>query len=154
MTRGGFKIEGLKGLEEALVELEQMTGKINTGRNAVQRGLIKAMRRIEDRARQLAPVDDGDLRNSITTKKARAKRTSRDRFARETGVEIHTGPAGKGSGFAYFNEFGTINAPPHPFMRPAADSESEAVVAEVAKVLREEIDKTVARAKKRAASKK
>lgn len=146
----GFKIEGLAGLEEMLVELEQFTGRTTTGKNAVQRGMIKAMAHIENRAKALAPVDEGRLRNSITTKKVRAKRESRKRFARETGIEVRTRPAGKGSGVAYWQEYGTVNAPAHPFMRPAADAESDTVIGEVATLLRSEIEKSLGRVKKRA----
>lgn len=147
------RIEGFAGLEEALVELEQLTGRTNTGKNAVRRGMRKAMKRIEDRAKSLVPVDDGALRDSITTKNAKARRVKGSaKFERQTGVEIVTGPTGRQEGgYGAFQEFGTVNMPANPFMRPAADSEGERVIGEVADVLREEVMKAAARARKKAA---
>lgn len=151
------KTEGFAGLEDALIELEQFSGKTTLGKNAVMRGLKKAMKRVEDRAKQLVPVDDGHLRDSITTKKERAKRVRGSaKFKRETGISMLTGPAPKGTlarSNAAWQEEGTVEMRPQPYMRPAADSEGEKVVDEVADVLREEVLKTAARAKKRAARK-
>ena len=149
----GVKIEGLAGLEQALVELEQLSGRTTAGKNAVQRGMKKALARVEARAKQLVPVDEGKLRDRIVTKKQRAVRGAGGRYLRESGIEMLTGPTGRqAGGIGAFQEFGTVNMPANPFMRPAADAEGEAVLAEVADVLRDEIDRTTARARKRAAS--
>ena len=149
------KTEGFAGLEEALVELEQLSGRTTTGKNAVKRGMIKAMQRVEDRTKALAPVDSGALRDRITTKAARAKRQRGSvKFERQTGVEILTGPTGRQEGgYGAYQEFGTVDRPAQPFMRPAADSEGQAVIDEVADVLREAVMKSVERARKKAAKK-
>jgi HK97 gp10 family phage protein len=150
----GMKIEGLAGLEEALVELEQFTGRTTSGKNAVQRGMRKALGSIEARAKQLVPVDTGRLRETITTKKARARRGAGGRYLRESGIEMLTGPTGREEGgIAAYKEFGTINEGATPFMRPAADAGADQVIAEVASLLRDEITKTADRARKRAARK-
>jgi HK97 gp10 family phage protein len=149
-----MKLEGLGGLEEALVELEQLTGRTTAGKNAVQRGMRKALSAIETRAKQLVPEDTGKLRDSITTKKVRARRGAGGRFLRESGIEMLTGPTGREEGgVGAFQEFGTVNMPAAPFMRPAADAEADNVIAQVADVLRDEIDRTTERARKRAAKK-
>lgn len=147
------KTEGFAGLEDALVELEQLTGRTNTGKNAVRRGMVKAMKRIEDRAKSLVPVDDGALRDSITTKNAKTQRVKGSaRFERQTGVTILTGPTGRQEGgYGAFQEFGTVKQPAQPFMRPTADAEGQSVIDEVADILRDEVMKSAARARKKAA---
>ncbi len=151
----GMKLEGLAGLEEMLVELEQFTGRTASGKNAVQRGMRRALASVEERAKQLVPADQGTLRDSITTKKARARRERGSaRFARQTGVEMLTGPTGREEGgVGAFQEFGTVKMAAQPFMRPAADAEADRVIAVVADVLRDEITKTTNRARARAARK-
>ncbi|MAG24953.1 hypothetical protein CMI47_05175 [Candidatus Pacearchaeota archaeon] len=146
------KTTGFEGLEDMLIELEQFSGRTTTGKNAVQRGLKKAMKHIEDKAKSLVPVDDGDLRDSITTKKERAKRQRGSaKFQRQTGISMLTGPTGKQEGGnAAWQEFGTVKMTPAPYMRPAADSESDKVIADVAKELQDAIGKSVARARKKA----
>lgn len=146
------RTEGFEGLEDALIELEQLSGRTTTGKNAVQRGMRKALKAIEDRAKDLVPVDEGDLRDSITTKKQRAKRGSGGRYLRETGITMLTGPTGRQEGGnAAWQERGTVKQPAQPFMRPAIDAESMGVVTTVIGVLREEVMKSVARARKKAA---
>ena len=147
------KIEGLKGLEDQLIELEKFSGRTNTGKNAVRRGMRKAMKLIEDKAKALAPVEEGDLRDSIKTKSEKAKRRRGSvRFQRQTGISLLTGPTTlKGGSYGYFQEFGTVHAPPQPFMRPAADSEGGKVIEIVGEELRKAIDGSLRRARTKAA---
>ena len=147
------KTSGFEGLEDALIELEKFSGRTNTGKNAVRRGMRNAMKRIEDKAKALAPVEDGALRDSIKTKNAKAQRVKGSaRFQRQTGISILTGPTTlKGGSYGYFQEFGTVHAPPQPFMRPAADSEGAKVIEIVAEELRAAIDGSLKRARKKAA---
>ncbi len=146
------KTTGFEGLEDMLIELEQFSGRTTTGKNAVQRGLKKAMKHVEDKAKSLVPVDEGDLRDSITTKKERAKRQRGSaKFARQTGVSMLTGPTGKPEGGnPAWQEFGTVKMTPQPYMRPAADSQADKVIADVAKELQDAVKKSVARARKKA----
>ena len=141
---------GFEGLEDALIELEKFSGRTNTGKNAVRRGMRNAMKRVEERAKALAPKDEGDLSESIKTKNAKAKQIRQ--LGEEGNLVILTGPtAVKGGGPQLFQELGTVNMPANPFMRPSADSEGPKVVDEVSDVLRREIDKSLARARKKAA---
>lgn len=149
-----FRVDGFPGLKEALAELEDFTGKTTSGKNAVTRGLIKAMKPIESRAKDLAPTDSGKIRDSIRTKKARAVRGAGGRYQRQTSIEILTGPTGREEGgVGAYLEFGTVNMSARPFMRPAADAEADAVLSEVGRVVLTEVERTIDRARKRAARK-
>lgn len=147
------KTEGFAGLEDALIELEKFSGRTTTGKNAVQRGIRKAMKRVEDRAKSLVPVDKGEIRDSITTKKERAKRQRGSaKFSRETGISMLTGPTGKpAGGNPAWQEFGTVKMTPQPYMRPAADSEGPKVIKVVAEELQDAVKKSLARVRKKAA---
>lgn len=149
MSRTSYKLTGFAELEKALVEeLPKATAK-----NVLKRAGIAAMKPVEERARQLAPVDDGQLRDSITTKQARAKRQRGSvKFDASSGVEIVTGPTGRQEGGnAAFQEFGTVNMPANPFMRPAIDSSAQEVIADVRKELEAQIEKARKRIARKAA---
>jgi HK97 gp10 family phage protein len=135
-------------LERALAEeLPKATAK-----NVLRKSMIEAMKRIEDRARELAPAEDGQLWDSITTKVARSKRVSRTQYAQSSGVTVETGPTGRPEGGnAAWQEYGTVNMPANPFMRPASDSESQNVVDDVITVLTEQVEKAKARIARKAA---
>lgn len=146
-------MQGFDGLEDGLRELTEFSGRTTNGKNAVKRGMLKAMKRIEDRARALAPKDDGELAGSITTKPVKAKRVSGTRYAKQEGITVRTGPSGRreAGGNAAWQELGTVNMPANAYMRPAADEQGQAVIDELAGVLTEEVGKTIARARKKAA---
>ena len=149
MSRTTYKLRGFAELEKALVEeLPKATAK-----SALRKAAITAMEPVKERAKQLAPVDDGKLRDSIVTKPARAKRQRGSvRFAAASGVEVLTGPTGHPEGGnAAWQEFGTVHMPANPFMRPAADFEAEGVIEEMGKQLKLRIDKARKRIAKRAA---
>lgn len=141
-----FKTHGFKELERALAEeLPKATAK-----SVLRRTAINAMSRIEARAKQLAPREAGDLADSITTKPVRAARVSRTQFATQSGVTVATGPTGRQEGgVGAFQEFGTVNMPANPFMRPAVDGEAHAVI----DIVRDELTAQIASAKARIARK-
>lgn len=66
----------------------------------------KAAFDIEARAKELAPVDTGNLRRSIHC---------------EFAPDGLTGAVGTVVEYAVYQEFGTVKMPPHPYLRPAAD---------------------------------
>lgn len=166
------ELSGFKGLEEALVELEQITGKTTAGKAALRRAATKAMKPMREKMAQLAPFDpedrDGDgnhLRDTMKTERPKAKRKRGSfKFERETGVEVLTGPApvgGRARAAAASNEWGTGprytkkgrhtgSLPARPYVRPAADSTSNTVIKTLAELLKVEVDKTVQRAIKKA----
>lgn len=143
------KLTGFRELERALAEELPKA----TARNVLRRTAIGAMDRLKSRAQQLAPVGDGTLRDSITTKQAKAKRSKGSvKFDRSSGVEVLTGPTGREEGgYAAFQEFGTVNMPANPYMRPAADAEGQAVVEQVRDELAAQIEKAKERIARKAA---
>lgn len=133
-----------------MIELEKFSGRTNTGKNAVRRGIRNGLKRIEGRAKALAPVDDGELRDSIKTKNAKAQQIKER--SEEGNLVVLTGPTSlKGGGPQLFQEFGTANMPATRSCTRRSDSEGPEVVDDVADVLRTEIDKSAARARKKAA---
>lgn len=142
-------LSGFRELERALAEELPKA----TARNVLRRTAINAMGRIEDRAKQLAPKDSGDLADSITTKTAKAARQQGSvRFARSSGVSVNTGPTGRPEGGkGAYQEFGTVKAPAQPYMRPAVDAEGQNVINDVREELTLQIEKAKARIAKKAA---
>lgn len=149
MATVNYKLIGFEELERALVEeLPKATAK-----NVLRRAGINAMKRIENRAKQLAPRDDGALAASITTKPVKAKRASRTKYEAQSGVTIATGPTSRRpdspGGNAAWQEHGTVKMPANPYMRPSADSEGPAVINDI----REELAIQIGKAKTRIARK-
>ena len=118
---GSFKLTGARELDQALGELKK-----STERSLLRRVALKALEPMRDRAKQLAPVQEGRLRESIvvgTTLSRRAKKS--ERAEPKGGVRVFVGTAKRN---AVAVEFGTFRAPAHPFMRPAFDSEGPKAV--------------------------
>lgn len=142
------KLEGLKELEAALSELPKSTSKA-----VLRRVGIRALAPVISTARQLVPVDEGQLRDSlrVTTRLSRRQqRLNRKRAADEkAGVELFAGAAALPH--AHLVEFGTFNQPARPFLRPAWDANKGAVLKTIQEELGSEIEKTAARLARRAA---
>lgn len=149
MARTTVKLTGFKELEQALVEeLPKATAK-----NSLRRAAIDAMKPLEARAKQLVRKDQGELAARITTKTVRAKRISRTKFESASGVIVATGPTGRpeGGGNAGWQEFGTVEMPASPYMRPAADSEGMPTIDRVRDALTVQIGKARKRIARKAA---
>lgn len=161
--------KGGKELEAALRSL----GKRVTAKNVAKRALTKAAEPIRDRAKSLAPDDPATgagkyLRDSI--KAAPGKRSRGDRVWALVGIDSDVDPDkyvqrknGRGdyrdpgvAGVAGIMEFGAParNIPPHPFLGPAWATEGPKSPDRIAAELRSEIDKSAARAARKAARKK
>jgi len=146
MAREVVQIEGLRELEQALGELPKATA-----RNVLRRVLMKRAQPIVDTARQLVPVDSGQLRDSIavSTKlgtkagksgfaaamraglgKEAAVQAMRDarRAARGQGsfAEVYVGPGRLPH--AHMVEFGTSKMTPRPYWRPAFDANKDGIL--------------------------
>ena len=151
-----FKFEGARDLERALGELKRGTAK------GVTRRVLK---------RVLQPVADsaeasGPFKVAVTSKLSpKQRRDAKSDFAR-TVVSMYVGPIdeeGHGAPHAHLLEFGTgprfqddgrftgAIDPPRPFMRPAWDLHSGDMLEVLGRELWAEIEKTVARAERRAA---
>ena len=139
------KVTGLTEIEQALADLPKATAK-----NVVRRVLKTRAQPIAEAARRRAPVDQGDLRASITvgTKLSKTQRGKhRKRTPGTVEMFIGAGPHPQ----AHLQEFGTVNNPPQSFMRPAWDGGKDALLAGLKDDLWDEIKKASARLAKKAA---
>jgi HK97 gp10 family phage protein len=161
------KVEGLRAIKDALGELPKATAK-----NIMRRVLMKHAEPIATAARQLAPVDQGDLKRSIrvlgrktggdagkaafaAAMRAGASRAEAGRAARavnrsaSNAVEVVIGPGRHPQGI--MQEFGTDHHPPQAFMRPAWDRHRDELLPSIGKAMWDEIEAAAARrARKRA----
>lgn len=147
MPRTTFvKVDGLREVKAALRELPKATGK-----NVLRRVLIRRAEPVAERARQLAPVDTGQLRDSIvvSTKLGKRQRRGHSKQDRDD-VDVFVGPGPAGF-YGWMQEFGTARVAARPFMRPAWDAEKAGVLSGIADDLRKEIEKAAARLARKAA---
>jgi HK97 gp10 family phage protein len=127
------KVEGLSACAEALRELPRAVA-----RDVMLRILTDRAEPIAESARNLAPVDLGDLRDSITVS-TRLTRRQRGLHRKEGAddVEVFVGPGPHPQ--AHLQEFGTVHHPPQPFMRPAWDEHQGKLLDNIAEDLWGEI---------------
>lgn len=122
--KGKGKVEGLKGLEAALLKI----GKHTTSKSVGRRALKKAAQPMADLGSSLAPVGESvTLAPSVTVSpklSKRQKRRHRKMFAKDkAAVEMFVGAGPLPS--AHNQEFGNEHHAAQPFMRPAWDTEGE-----------------------------
>lgn len=145
-----MKIEGLRELDAALGELSKAVA-----RNTLIRVGKSALEPMAEVARSLAPDDPetggNDLRHSINVG---TKLTTRQkRLAKKEPKDFATVYMGTADPAGVQQEFGNVNHGPQSFMRPAFQQEAQGTIERVAKGLKPEIDKSVARARARALKK-
>lgn len=162
------QVEGLKALDAALGQLPKSIGK-----SVLNRTLIKAGQPIADAAKAAAPVDTGDLRDSIkvsartknTVGKAEfgaamraglgvgaaraALRDARRAAGPSSFAEMFVGPETRKGviRYAHLIEFGKHNAPAEPYMRPAWDANKDRALA----IIRAELGNEIIAAARRVA---
>lgn len=148
------KVEGLRELDKALGELSK-----GVARNALRRVGLKALEPMAERARQLAPDDPATGGDDLVSSIGVGTRLNK-RQARLTRRALRSGEAEKHFAEVYMGtndpaglqqEFGNINHGPQAFMRPAFDEGDRGAIDIVAKELGAEIERSAARAAKRAA---
>lgn len=158
---------GFKELEQELDRLSKAAGK-----GVLRRALKKAAEPMAEMARSMVPVDDGDLKKSITVSVKLAKRQAglhRKMFKDDrASVEMFLGPSydlGAGGRHGHLVEFGTaphINqgqfpgtqhpgTAPQPFMRPAWDADQVKLLDRIGQNMWKELQKSIARAERKAA---
>lgn len=143
-----FKLEGLEDTVRSLGELSRATQ-----RNAVRRTLLRAGEPPADVAASLAPEQTGVLSFSIVVSPQLTSRHRGEMRNRASEVEVYIGPAG-GQGALYYashQEFGTVVSPAHPYMRPAWESTKGRVLGLIVSGLREQVERSAARAARKAA---
>lgn len=140
------KIEGLRELERALVELPK-----TTARNTLRRVLISASRDVEHDMEAGAPVDTGYTSRSVATSPTLNPRQRRE-IAREDRNDFAVIYIGSRRGSAaHLQEFGTVSQAAQPYMRPAWDSNKAKVLENIKRDLGDEIEKSAARLARKAA---
>jgi len=137
------RVEGLKQMREALLQLPKATG-----RNVVRRALRKAGEPMADAMKGRVPVEEGHLRNSIgvSTKLSKRQRTL---HKKRSEVEVFVGPGPDPA--AHLVEFGSIHNQARPYVRPAWDTRKLEALETVQKELAVEIDKAAQRLARKAA---
>jgi HK97 gp10 family phage protein len=162
----------ISGLREVAAGLEQFKKSTQTG--VLNRVLKKAAKPVEQAAKRNAPVDSGELRDSIKTevvrgnpgKAAYGKAMRGGASAEDASAAARAANAaarGRGASalvrvrasapHAIFSEAGTIHQEAHPFMGPALRAEQGDVVNSIRADLATEIEKTARRVAARAAKK-
>lgn len=138
------KIEGLSELKAAIEQLPKAVGK-----SVMRKVLMARAKTIAAAAKSLAPVNSGELRDSIIASTKLSKRQKRE--AKETGsyVEVYAG-AGP-LPHAHLVEFGSVHNAPEPFMRPAWDGAKGELLDTIKEDLWSEIQKAVDKPARKAA---
>jgi HK97 gp10 family phage protein len=137
-----IKVEGLKELDEALREFSKATE-----RNIIRRSLLAAGEPIRDAAAARAPRLRGALAASIG-EGTKLSRRQKGLHRAESGVEVFVGAGSLAQ--AITQEFGTVNHPPQPFMRPAWDENKGRALSIFKDKMTDEIDKAAKRAARKA----
>ena len=139
-----FRVEGLKELEEALKEFNTATA-----RNIGRRALREAGEPIARAARADAPRDSHALAESIdvSTRLSKRQAAMHKKFTKDA-VEVFVGPGQHPQ--AHLREFGGDGYTPHPYLRPAWDSQKQMALTILVNDLKVEIDKSAARARRKA----
>jgi len=169
-SKSSVKIEGLSELKDALDDFSK-----STSGNILKRAVSTAAALFAEEAALRAPKRTGRLKQSIKVGKAKIISAGQAAYAsaKEEGASnaeaataarnanrtaggtgrqaiVHAGPT-KDVRAAVPQEFGTFKMPPHPFMRPAWDSNDVKCAEAIRDALKEEIDKATVRAQKKAA---
>lgn len=129
----GSAIVGAAELEWALKKLGE-----KIGNKVLDAALRAGARPIVKEAKRLVPVRSGELKRSITVRKA-TKRQRRRGFG-----EIFIGFRGEVSRRAHLSEFGTVHSRADPFMRPALDAKAQEAIDIVGKQIGSRVEKAAA----------
>lgn len=130
---GEIEVQGISELLRKLVAVGGAKFAKKALRSAIRKGGKPMLAAIKARA----PVDSGDLEESLKLKAIKRTRT---------GVGVTIGTSAYNSLFqgeqfyGAFQEFGTAKLPPNPFMRPGFDETKEQSVQFVGESLRADIE--------------
>lgn len=149
----------VRGLENVMAQLREVSAE--TGAKALAGAARASFKRVADTAKALAPKDSGALADAIAVRSSRpgkgdtvAKvglvvlaRTARSKQATMAAAVFNEAqskdlpPARRW----HFPELGTVHQAPKPFIRPALDTNAQAVVDDLGK----QVDKKIAAAVKK-----
>lgn len=131
VERVNFKVHGAAEIERAMKELGQQAAN-RIARSALNRGGTPIVKRAKD----LVPVNTGELKKAIS-KRLRRQRRGSDKQTLVIGIENPT------SRRAHFTEFGTANSAASPFLRPAMDETQATVVQTMTDAMRVGIEREI-----------
>lgn len=143
MSRRTFSVDGVEDVRRALAQLPK-----SQSRTAMRRVLRKAAKPMVAPARAAAPVDEGQLRDSIRVGTKLTPRQKGLHRREKMEAEVFFGPTDP-KGFLV--EFGTRHSEARPFLRPVWDAEREAVLERVRRGIMHEIGVQIARYERRMA---
>jgi len=132
-------------------ELERLTRA--AGRGVLRRSLKSAAQPMADLANDLAPVGQtGDYAESFaySTKLNKRQRGLHRKMFRDDRAAVE-GFVGTDDPAGVQQEFGNVNHPPQPALRPAWDQDQKAMLERLGKDLWAELSKSIARAERKAA---
>lgn len=139
MTAFTFKVEGFKGIEEALAGLTT----VRKRKAQLRRVMKEALEPVAADARAMAPVLSGRMKASIGVSN-KLNRSQRKQVSKnDDEIVMHVGPYGRVNTIT--EEFGAQGRPPKPFMRPAWDRHSRDMLNALAVGLLPEIEAAVKR---------
>ena len=161
MAQTDFEVQGFDELFKAMDELQEEIGKAKTDQ-IWKKALGYAFLPVLERAKQLAPVDSGQLRDNLYIKAQRpAARDKRSIYyagesymvrvtlrpqRRESIVNVKLNKKGKFKN-VYDNppvglsqEFGNAITAPHPFLRPALESNYDNVTTRLGQAIWAEVN--------------
>ena len=150
MSRG--RTITFEGGRELMAALEELQGSVQ--RPVMRRAATKALKPFLDEVKTLAPVAEkqgGALRDSYVIggpSKLTPKQKGRARRLKDSEVEVYAGtsnPAG------LLQEFGTVDQPAQPHVRPAWDATQDNVLTTFTREMTVEIEKARQRAARKAA---
>lgn len=122
-------------------------------KNVVRRSVYAGATKIRDVAKSKVPVDTGALRASVVAIRNKIDRSGE--ITSSVGVARKKFVRGRRGGksprrYAHLVEFGTAKVAASPFLRPAMDTQLDAVLDVTAKKMREGIDVEAAKIARRA----
>jgi hypothetical protein len=141
-SRQTFAVEGLKELDDALVELPKATARAVLVRTLKKEGQV-----IADAGEALAPRLTGGLAASYTVGQKLSRR-QKSQNVKGSDVEVYVGPTPQPKSVQ--TEFGNAHQAAEPHLRPAWDGNVMKVLDGITARLSEEIEKARARLAKKA----
>jgi len=116
-----FKIHGLQELDKKLRELEP-----KLARKVTRKALRDAAKMTAAKAKELVPVDEGDLRDSIRVRSGKSRKGTVSVIVTTSASDnLFTGESYYGA----FLEFGTSTIEARPYLRPALEQTAQAATA-------------------------
>ena len=135
-----FEAKGFRDIEKAFEGLGEPRDLRRIARAALRRGAAP----IVDRAKELAPKDEGDLERSIKTgnpvSSARERR-GQNIVSTHIGIDNSVDDRRRLQVYAPQQEFGDRNTQAQPYMRPALDERTQAAIDQVGQELWAGIEK-------------